>query len=58
MYFQKMVRELVFDHRKREEEVGRDIWPAVPQYDSTDKLQEEIRFCEELECSGAGSLEW
>ncbi|KAB8215288.1 Rieske [2Fe-2S] iron-sulfur domain-containing protein [Aspergillus novoparasiticus] len=58
LYFQKTVRELVFDHRKREEEAGKDIWPAVPQYDASDKLQEEIRFCEGLECSGEGSLEW
>ncbi|RMZ43337.1 hypothetical protein AFCA_009356 [Aspergillus flavus] len=58
LYFQKTVRELVFDHRKREEEAGKDIWPAVPQYEASDKLQEEIKFCEGLECSGDGSLEW
>jgi hypothetical protein len=48
-------------HRKEEEVAGKDIWPATPQQLVTGKNQEEIDFCNGLECNngqGIPELAW
>lgn len=49
------------DHRHEEENAGKEIWPATPAYEPTEKLEDELRFCEKLECSSSaeqGPLAW
>ncbi|KAH6884859.1 Rieske [2Fe-2S] iron-sulfur domain-containing protein [Thelonectria olida] len=61
LFFQELTRELVMSHRKEEEAVGKDIWPATPKQLVTDKNQEEIDFCNGLECNngqGIPELAW
>lgn len=48
-------------HHQLEEEAGREIWPATPKHVKNSKLQEEIDFCEKLDCKCEGNaegLEW
>lgn len=59
LYFQQVVRKLLFEHRREEEKTGKQIWPAVPEHVATDKVEEELNFCRSLDCSSAGSsLDW
>ncbi|KAF9883294.1 hypothetical protein FE257_003785 [Aspergillus nanangensis] len=58
LYFQQQVRKMVFDHRAEEEKAGREIWPATPAHVVTDKVEEELRFCKQLECSVDKDLAW
>ena len=62
IYFQKLVREMVIKHRGEEEKAGKEIWPATPEHVPTDKLQEEMSFCDKLECDAIkgdnGILSW
>lgn len=50
------------NHRALEKEQGRDIWPATPTPVVTNKLQEEVDFCNTLDCEAAnssnGPLSW
>ena len=52
-------------HHQREEEAGREIWPAVPKVVGemkTGKLSEEEQFCSKLEseagCGLSPELTW
>jgi hypothetical protein len=49
-------------HRELEKEQGRDIWPATPALVVTKKFQEEVDFCNRLDCEAAnnsnGPLSW
>lgn len=59
LYFQQVVRKLLFEHRQEEEKAGKEIWPAVPGHVVSDKVEEELQFCRSLDCSSAGSsLDW
>ncbi|KAJ6069329.1 hypothetical protein N7499_011216 [Penicillium canescens] len=58
LYFQKLVRDLVFKHRLEEEKAGQDIWPATPQHVNTAKVDEELQFCQALDCALDKSLAW
>ncbi|KAF9639907.1 iron-sulfur cluster-binding protein [Lasiodiplodia theobromae] len=60
LYFQKLVRKNVMDHRAQEEKLARRIWPMTPAPTMTDKLEEEISFCEGLGCDSPenGALAW
>lgn len=50
MYFQKNVREMVMEHRKREEaQGGKEIWPAVPKGSNSSKEDEEEDFVSKLD---------
>ncbi|KAF7596965.1 hypothetical protein BBP40_011331 [Aspergillus hancockii] len=55
IHFHDSVRQMVMDHWKREEQQGgRQVWPAVPKVTGemkTDKLEEEERFCSQLEAA-------
>ncbi|KAJ6020869.1 monooxygenase [Penicillium herquei] len=64
IYFQNSVREMVMEHRKREEQQGgQEIWPALPTpvEGITQKLMEEEQFCSKLEaasCMNRPELAW
>jgi hypothetical protein len=58
------VKEMLMEHRKKEEQQGgQEIWPALPRFTEmmTEKLQEEERFCSQLEaasCMSRPELAW
>ncbi|KAE8153025.1 hypothetical protein BDV25DRAFT_127507 [Aspergillus avenaceus] len=64
IHFQTSVRETVMAHRKKEEQQGREIWPAVPDVVGdmrTGKLMEEETFCSQLDaeaCAVRSELSW
>ncbi|KAL1912966.1 hypothetical protein Sste5344_001053 [Sporothrix stenoceras] len=52
LFIQDTVRRGVMEHRRREEELGAEIWPAVPKpmgEMDTSRLSEEEAFCSKLE---------
>ncbi|KAE8381805.1 hypothetical protein BDV26DRAFT_278429 [Aspergillus bertholletiae] len=54
LHFQKNVKEMLMEHRKKEEQQGgREIWPALPKLSEqmTEKLADEERFCSQLEAA-------
>jgi hypothetical protein len=56
LYFQSKVRENLQSHRKREEALRKEIWPAqqvLPQGVSTDASVEDMMFCNKLDCGKA-----
>ncbi|KAI1634286.1 Rieske domain-containing protein [Biscogniauxia mediterranea] len=58
IHFQNAVRKGVMEHRRREEELGREIWPAAPEITGemkTEKLEEEEDFCSRLEASSCAA---
>lgn len=51
LYFQKMVRETVVDHHKREQAAGREIWPARQSLPIDAEISEkDVEFCSGLAC--------
>ncbi|KXG53394.1 Aromatic-ring-hydroxylating dioxygenase, alpha subunit [Penicillium griseofulvum] len=49
VYFQKVVRDLIMGHHKREEDAGEEIWPArqrMPKEEAVSK--EDMDFCSKL----------
>ncbi|PYH42520.1 aromatic ring-hydroxylating oxygenase subunit alpha [Aspergillus saccharolyticus JOP 1030-1] len=64
IYFQQSLKEMVMEHRQKEEaQGGREIWPALPPMTGdmkTDRLAEEERFCSQLEasCMSRPELAW
>ena len=64
IHFQNSVREMVMEHRKKEEQQGgQEIWPAVPKFlgGMNAKLAEEEQFCSKLEaasCASRSELAW
>ncbi|EED19233.1 Rieske 2Fe-2S family protein, putative [Talaromyces stipitatus ATCC 10500] len=55
LYFQDRLREQVMSHRALEREKGRDIWPTTLAAVVTKKLEEEIDFCNALDCEAASN---
>lgn len=54
LYFQKVVRETVTAHYKREQANKQEIWPARQTLPSTAKIsQDDIDFCSSLTCQAA-----
>lgn len=53
---------MVMEHRQREEkQSGVEIWPATPKVESSENLEEEQRFCSELDaasCMSKAELAW
>jgi hypothetical protein len=50
LYFQQIVRELILEHRKKEQEAGQEIWPTrqiLPTTASTS--EEDMTFCNKLD---------
>lgn len=53
LYFQTVVRDLVTNYHKREEEVGHVIWPSrQPVPEGARTTQEDIDFCSKLDSQG------
>lgn len=53
LYFQNVVRELVTEFHKREEEAGHEIWPSRQTLPSEAKTsQDDIDFCSKLQKAG------
>lgn len=53
LYFQSKVREFLQSHRKREEALKKEIWPAtqvVPDGANAGSSAEDIAFCNKLDC--------
>ncbi|GAB1206261.1 hypothetical protein APSETT445_004946 [Aspergillus pseudonomiae] len=61
---QKRVREMLMEHRKKEDQQGgHEIWPALPKQPEswTEKQADEERFCSQLEaaaCTNQAELTW
>lgn len=60
LYFQKVARETIREHLKREEEAKREIWPAQQQLPSTAEVSlDDIELCSGLGCeTSQSSLAW
>ncbi|GLI79158.1 hypothetical protein PoHVEF18_007486 [Penicillium ochrochloron] len=53
LHFQNVVRDLVTEFHKREEEAGHEIWPSRQTLPSEDKTsQDDIDFCSKLQKAG------
>ena len=51
LFFQQTVREIITGHYKREQEAGRQIWPA--RREVVDGVsQEDLEICEGISCGG------
>jgi hypothetical protein len=46
------------EHHKQEEAEGHQVWPAVPKDVTTGESQEDVEFCNKLQCSESSGLEW
>ena len=52
LFFQATVRRLLQDHRKREEDLKQEIWPARQTVSLNAEFSEEdMAFCAGLECN-------
>lgn len=52
LYFQKLIREEVTAHRKREQTLKREVWPAQPPLpNNADISEKDIEFCSGLACT-------
>jgi hypothetical protein len=51
---------MVMTHRAKEESDGKEWWPATPQYKVTTKDEEEVEFCNKLDCLAGkqSEMEW
>lgn len=61
LYFQKLVRETVQDHHKREQTLKQQIWPARQNLPNTATVSKsDIDFCSGLACAPAAQeqLAW
>lgn len=53
LHFQKLVREAVTEHHKREQMLKREIWPARQQLPNTEGglvSEKDVEFCSGLAC--------
>lgn len=62
LYFQKLVRDNVKEHQKREEAARQEIWPAqqrLPQSSGAEMTRKDINFCSGLSCqTNKAGLAW
>ncbi|KAM0554746.1 hypothetical protein ACHAPJ_006818 [Fusarium lateritium] len=56
LYFQKLLKEAVVQHRQDEQKHGKENWPAK-RMTSRSGIQEEIDFCQGL-CETTKEVEW
>lgn len=56
-HFQQVTREIVMEHRRREENAQGKIWPAVPAHAGNKQNEDDIIFCNGLS-SDASKLSW
>lgn len=50
LYVQKLTRELVRKHREQEIALGKEIWPATPKHSLSSENEDDIAFCNDLDC--------
>lgn len=58
LFFQSRVRDILQEHRKREEAASAEIWPArqvLPRAKSAVMSEEDVMFCNKLDCEKAVS---
>lgn len=61
LYFQKLCRETLMEHHRREETGGQQIWPARQTLPGAATIsQDDVEFCKALACepSTQSALEW
>jgi hypothetical protein len=60
LYFQKVVRDTVVEHHKREKTAKQEIWPARQNLPNNALVsQEDVEFCNGLACSNnSDALVW
>lgn len=61
LHFQKLCRETLMEHHRREEKEKHEIWPARQTLPSqADVSQEDVEFCKSLACDSVvqTKLEW
>jgi hypothetical protein len=56
LYFQRLLRDAVMEHREKEQEAKEEIWPAR----LTTAGSSDVKFCQDLEACTVGSpqLAW
>ncbi|VUC23004.1 unnamed protein product [Clonostachys rosea] len=58
LYFQKLLREAVVQHFKREQEAGHEIWPAQQVLPAkATASNDDIQFCSNVDCCQKKNLE-
>lgn len=59
LYFQSLVKDAVIGHRKQEQKLGKDIWPASQRVDEAEVVK-ELDFCSSLTCDAENrkALSW
>jgi hypothetical protein len=57
LYFQKILKEAVVQHRNEEQKAGGEMWPAR-RTAARNGIQEEIAFCQGLCDSKGKEVEW
>lgn len=57
LYFQSLVRGLLKQHRAKEQEVGREVWPARQETVGA-ITKEDMEFCSGLGCESNVGLDW
>lgn len=56
LYFQKLVKAAVTEHRKLEERSGQKIWPAARQ--ALPQAENDMAFCSSLSCEAKSVVDW
>ncbi|PCD43236.1 hypothetical protein AU210_002337 [Fusarium oxysporum f. sp. radicis-cucumerinum] len=57
LYFQRLLKDAVVQHRKEEQKDGKEIWPAT-RIAARSGIQEEVEFCQGLCQSTNKEVEW
>ncbi|ETS75929.1 hypothetical protein PFICI_12873 [Pestalotiopsis fici W106-1] len=60
IFFQNTVRQLVTEHRRKEEENGEELWPARRAISHSGVTKGDDAFCDGLVCktSQGANIEW
>lgn len=58
LYFQKLVRQAVIEHRTKEERLKEEIWPSSQDVSGIAATNQEIAFCVSLDPQRSKDLAW
>lgn len=60
IYLQGLVRSLLSEHRKKEEQHNSRIWPTAQDTHGLDGTDADVKFCSSLDCGsqGEGTIAW
>ncbi len=56
LYFQRLVRKMLTEHRKIEEKNKGELWPAAPSMAVSGGTDEDVAFCSSLSCEGPAKV--